>query len=155
MDTANNAETIAKARAEAKVTRPGYPTIEDKEGLHSLLERLVKNLLQKGKAVKAGHSWIKANLATDTQSYAVTWLTNHYYAKQAEAQAEAALKEEAHNVKTQVEAKPEPEAVEIDDVVQPQKQAPVEAPTSALDDTPDEDCYDLESFQDNVDIDAL
>lgn len=155
MDTANNAESVAKERAEAKVTRPGYPTIEDKEGLHSLLERLVNKLLQTGKAVKAGHSWIKANLAEDTQSYAVTWLTNHYYAKQAEAQAEAALKEEAQT-KTQVEAKPEPEAVELDEVAQPQKQASVEAPTtSALDDMPDDDCYDLESFQDNVDIDAM
>ena len=153
-------ESVAKAQAEAKVTRPGYPTIENKEDLHSLLDRLVHKLVQTGKPVQAGYSWIKTNLAEDTQSYAITWLTNRFQTRQSEvnaqAEAEVVSTKQVENAVTPVVAITEPEPVPAPAPAP----APVAKPKSqvssnALDDMPDDDCYDLESFQDNFDIDAM
>ena len=123
---------------QAKVTRPGYATIADKAALHELLERLISHVHQKGKSVKAAHGWIIKNIALDSQPYAIDWVTAHFDGTSVEAPAPEPVPDPT--------PAPEPVAVE----------APQAKPAeNVLDDAPDADSYDLESFRDDFDIDAM
>ena len=127
-----------KERMQAKVTRPGYATIADKAALHELLERLISHVHQKGKSVKAAHGWIIKNIALDSQPYAIDWVTAHFDGTSVEAPAPEPVPDPT--------PAPEPVAVE----------APQAKPAeNVLDDAPDADSYDLESFRDDFDIDAM
>ncbi|MFR4148413.1 MAG: recombinase RecT [Sutterella wadsworthensis] len=127
-----------KERMQAKVTRPGYATIADKAALHELLERLISHVHQKGKSVKAAHGWIIKNIALDSQPYAIDWVTAHFDGTPVEAPAPEPVPDPT--------PAPEPVAVE----------APQAKPAeNVLDDAPDADSYDLESFRDDFDIDAM
>lgn len=127
-----------KERMQAKVTRPGYATIADKAALHELLERLISHVHQKGKSVKAAHGWIIKNIALDSQAYAIDWVTAHFDGTSVEALAPEPVPDPT--------PAPEPVAVE----------APQAKPAeNVLDDAPDADSYDLASFRDDFDIDAM
>lgn len=127
-----------KERMQAKVTRPGNATIADKAALHELLERLISHVHQKGKSVKAAHGWIIKNIALDSQAYAIDWVTAHFDGTSVEALAPEPVPDPT--------PAPEPVAVE----------APQAKPAeNVLDDAPDADSYDLESFRDDFDIDAM
>lgn len=127
-----------KERMQAKVTRPGYATIADKAALHELLERLISHVHQKGKSVKAAHGWIIKNIALDSQPYAIDWVTAHFDGTSVEAPAPEPVPDPT--------PAPEPVAVEA------LQAKPAE---NVLDDAPDADSYDLESFRDDFDIDAM
>lgn len=88
--------------------------------------------------MKAAHGWIIKNIALDSQAYAIDWVTAHFDGTSVEAPAPEPVPDPT--------PAPEPVAVE----------APQAKPAeNVLDDAPDADSYDLESFRDDFDIDAM
>ena len=129
-------------RMQAKVTKPGYPTVADKPALHELLGRLIAYVHRKGKSVRAAHAWIAQSIDPDSQSYAIEWVTANFDGKPAEAKPEPAQE-------------PKAEPVVQNEPVQKPAAQPAAVPGTVLNDEPDADAYDLESFKDDIDIDAM
>ena len=134
-----------------KVSKPGFPTLANKEALTNLLDKLAISAAKEETPLDSALGWIAKNLAADTQEFASRYVRE----KLLPAEVPTPVMSQAFDFDG---VNTEERRGQVQSCREELTQTAVSVPSVPDNDPlggPDADCYGLESFVDDVDIDRI